>query len=305
MIFKVSVRKDGRQLAGYLLSDRKNDRVEVMEVRGGIGETSPEGLRDALRDMDEYARQVRAEKTIVHLAINPNDLDRMKASDWDACVEKAEAALGLDGQPRVVVKHVKEGKPHLHVAWSRVDLENGRAIEMSFCNLKAKAAAQEVELELDLRRTPERSRGMSEAKKLQDELRRERHQEQRAAQSPEDRKRIIASAWEQSADGLGFQRRLQEQGYRLVKGDRAPMVMDQNSEAFSIARSIPGVRVRDVREKLKGLDLPTIDAARDPRRTILSHNRARKMVRDELQKKLANDEQRNRDRERRRDDPRP
>jgi hypothetical protein len=39
--------------------------------------------------------------------------------------------LGLAGQPRIVLFHVKNGRHHCHVVWSRIDLERMKAIHLS------------------------------------------------------------------------------------------------------------------------------------------------------------------------------
>lgn len=42
-----------------------------------------------------------------------------------------ENKLGLSGQPRAVVFHVKKGREHCHVVWSRIDLDKMRAVQLS------------------------------------------------------------------------------------------------------------------------------------------------------------------------------
>ena len=42
-------------------------------------------------------------------------------------------ALGLSQQqPRAIVFHTKYGREHCHVVWSRVDVENKRAVHLAF-----------------------------------------------------------------------------------------------------------------------------------------------------------------------------
>ena len=298
MIFKVVSRADGGSLARYLLSE-KNEQVRVVDLRGTVpNDLSPRGLVAALKDFDELGKITKGQKTIVHLAINPNDNDRMRKDDWEYAIDKAEAALGLSGQPRAVVSHVIKGKEHMHVAWSRVDVDRAVCVQMSHSKLKVVQAAREVELELGLQRTPTRARGENqlrrELKSREQEV--QKFQQERAGQTRDQLKADVAAAWHQSKNGAEFQQRLQAVGYRLAQGNRGPLVLDRNNEAYSPARLVEGLKVKDIKAKCADIsgDLPTLERARDPRKAMMAPSRARKMVRDELQRQIANDRQQER-----------
>jgi relaxase-like protein len=52
-------------------------------------------------------------------------------------IDRAEQRLGLAGQPRAVVFHIKKDKngvsrEHCHVVWSRFDAERGKAVHIAF-----------------------------------------------------------------------------------------------------------------------------------------------------------------------------
>lgn len=179
MILKGRSRGHGSQLARYLFHE-KNEAVQVLEIRGTC-ECAPtrEGLIDALKEFDEYALLTQGRKTIFHLAIAPSDHDRMDPAKWQYAVAKAEEALGFQGQPRAVVMHTFEGKEHLHVAWSRVDLETHKLRSDSFTNLKLCNAARDIELDLGLSRLPDVHRGHRRAHEMNEEMRRQRGEEPR------------------------------------------------------------------------------------------------------------------------------
>jgi hypothetical protein len=40
---------------------------------------------------------------------------------FEAAIDMAEQRLGLDGHPRAIVFHEKEGRRHAHAVWSRID----------------------------------------------------------------------------------------------------------------------------------------------------------------------------------------
>lgn len=317
MIVKGRSRSSGTQLAGYLISD-KNDAVKVLDIRGTVASSlNPIGLRDALNEMDAVAGLVRGDKSIFHVALNPNDLDRMTHQDWQSLITKTEKALGFEGQPRVVVQHTKDGKDHLHIAWSRVDTEKGKLIPDSFCNLKMVQAAREFELENGKIRTPDRNKNQRAAA-LNRILKEERYEvekdksagsfnksptDQRAkekqrqvlerSEKPEKTvKRDIASAWHQSINGEEFKDKLERRGYRLIRGRRGAVVMDDAGEIYSPARMIDGTKVKEINAKCADVihDLPTEDQARHHgRKTMLTPRQAQRLVKSKLTWELSND----------------
>ncbi|MFN1208979.1 relaxase/mobilization nuclease domain-containing protein, partial [Enterococcus lactis] len=62
-------------------------------------------------------------------------------------IDKLEAALGLTGQPRIVVVHEKEGREHCHIVWSRIDLDRMAAISDSHNYPKHEEVARALERE--------------------------------------------------------------------------------------------------------------------------------------------------------------
>jgi hypothetical protein len=261
MIFKGSSRADGDKLADYLLLP-KNEEVRLLGIRGLItDERTAEGLKSALSDMDELGKMTRAKYSLFHLAINPNDQDNLTQDDWKRTVAKAEKALGLEGQPRVVVSHLYKGKEHLHVVWSRVDVEQRKCIEMNFSKRKLVTAAREIELELGLRQTPERKHDGPQTKQKAKDI--EKHQDERAPQIRAECKEVIAKVWPQSKNGQEFKDRIEKAGYLLAIGDRGVLVMDANYEKYSISRYVKGIKAKDVKEKLGDLrGLATVEEVR-------------------------------------------
>jgi len=316
MILKGRSRGHASQLARYLFSE-KNDAVKVLELRGTCAhQLEQRGLIDAMKEFDEYGKLCKGEKTVFHLAIAPSDLDQMNPAKWQHAVAKAEQALGFEDQPRAVVMHSFEGKEHLHVAWSRVDLETHKLKSDSFTNLKLCNVARDIEFDLGLMRLPDIHRGSARAQQLQQDLttapasRQEESRQRKPSQRSEEIKRFqaensdrserelkraIATAWHQSDNGQQFRDRLAAEGLQLVTGNRGPVVMDANRNVFSPARYIEDVKVRDVKEKCADVlrDLPTVDQARDHgRKAMLSPRQARNMLQRKLKLQISNDPQR-------------
>jgi hypothetical protein len=290
MIFKIVCRKDGGQLGKYLLSS-KNEQVQIVELRGAVlGTPTALNLIAALKDFDELGKMTRGEKTLVHVAINPNDLDRMTEKGWQHAVNKVEKALGLVDQPRVVVSHLFEGKEHRHVVFSRVDIDRGVCIGLSHSKRKIVQAAREVEQELGLKVTRDKETAPGQLKPKQEQINAEKHQSERSQISRQDRHAVVARAWHQSQDAEQFKERIETAGYKLAQGNRGIVLMDENMEPHSIARSVAGLKQADVQAKLSELKyMPTVDQMRKPAKAVLSHNRARKLTREQLRHQISND----------------
>lgn len=66
-------------------------------------------------------------------------------------ISRVEDRLGLTDQPRAIIFHVKNGREHCHVAWSRVDAENGKAVHIAFDREKLMMVTREFARHHDLR----------------------------------------------------------------------------------------------------------------------------------------------------------
>ena len=261
MILKGRARADGGKLATYLLS-AKNEEVRVLDLRGTIAEErSAQGLHQSLNEMNELGKMTRAKSSLFHLAINPSDRDRMTAQGWQTTIEKAEKALGLQGQPRAVVSHLYEGKEHLHVVWSRVDVEQRKCIELPFSHRKLCQAAREIEIDLGLQQTPERARG---AHRLKQHVKDIQSQQDARGETPREKlNAAVSTAWHGAGSAPEFKAQIEAAGYQLARGRRGVLVMDSALETYSIARCVEGVKLKDVRARLDELQgLPSVEELR-------------------------------------------
>src|SRR5882672_10891564 len=119
MIIKGKSRAGPQQLATHLGNAEKNERVSLIEVKGTVAQD----LRGALIEMDAYAVGTRCEKSLYHAAMSPEPPHRLTPEQRAEAINALEAKLGLQGHTRVVVMHEKEGREHIHVVWSRIDLD--------------------------------------------------------------------------------------------------------------------------------------------------------------------------------------
>ena len=265
MILKGRARADGGKLATYLLSE-KNEEVRVLDLRGTIADArSAKGLHEALHEMNELGKMTRAKSSLFHLAINPSDRDRMTAQGWQTAIEKAEKALGLEGQPRAVVSHLYEGKEHLHVVWSRVDVEQRKCVELPFSHRKLCQAAREIEIDLGLQQTPERARGAHRLKQHVKDI--QAQQDARSGTPREQLNAAVVKAWNEAGSAPEFKAQIEAAGYGLAHGTRGVVVIDSEITTYSIPRCVQGIRLKHVYERLGELlpDLPKVEDLRAAR----------------------------------------
>ena len=198
-------------------------------------------------------------------------------------IARMEEKQGLQDQPRAVVFHVKDGREHCHVIWSRIDQENLKAIQMSHDRQKIRAVVQEFALEHGLKlprglknnRASERFNKQANAVNLA-----EKQQEERTGLTKEQRREEITQAFRQSDSGQAFIRALQNKGYILAKGNRrAYVVIDRFGEIHSLTRQIEGVKAKEVKARLADFPLDKLPEtakaqaqARDRARTKAEKN---------------------------------
>jgi hypothetical protein len=119
MIIKGKSRADPHQLATHLGNAEKNERVSLIETRGTIAQD----LRGALVEMDALAAGTKCQRSLYHAAISPEPPHVLTPKQRAEAVDALEKKLGLDGHARIVVMHEKLGRRHIHVVWSRIDIE--------------------------------------------------------------------------------------------------------------------------------------------------------------------------------------
>ena len=268
MIIKGGSTSGAGRVAAHVLDGRENEQVEVKELRGVMAGD----LHAALREMETAAQCAATRKPLYHASINPRAGEKLTDEQWAVAVDRLEAALGLSGQPRAVVAHVKNGRGHRHVIWSRIDLARGRAISDSFNFRKHEECARELEREFSLapvqgahaerQGKPRPTRTPSHA---------EMQQSKRTGLSPQEAKATITALWNRTATGKEFADALNGTGWSLARGDRRDFcLIDPNGEAHSLARRVDGATAKNIRVRMADLDaarLPSVEEARQARQS--------------------------------------
>ena len=264
MVIKGNARGQAIKLALHLTRTDTNERMFVREFRGVVAGN----VIEALREMEAVATGARSKRPFYHASINTRHDELMTDQQKSRAIDRLEDELGLTGQPRVVVEHVKEGREHLHVAWCRIDGETMKAIPDSHNFRKHEIVARELEREFDHARVQgahhERD-GLERPERCPTHA--EMQQADRSRITPEQSKASLRELWNASDTGKSFAAALEDAGWILAQGDRRGFVaLDPTGEVRAINKDITGLTAAKVRERLADLDadrLPGVDDARD------------------------------------------
>jgi hypothetical protein len=203
------------------------------------------------------------------LSLNPPKHEACSIDDMVEAANRAEVALGLQKQPRLIVVHEKEGRRHIHAVWSRIDAAEMKAVPLSFFKNRLAALSKELYLEHGWE-LPDGHKENGWKSPLNFTLA-EWQQAKRLGLDPREVKLLFVDAWKHS-DGLkSFRAALEHRGYFLAAGDRRGFVaLDINGEVFSLARLI-GVKTKDLEVRLGSPDsLPGVAQVSDDIATRLS-----------------------------------
>ncbi len=244
MILKGSQRSGAKNLADHLMNDRDNDHVTLFEVRGFVARD----LHGALAEAYAISKGTKCEQFLFSLSLNPPQEIVASEQDLKDAVDRAEQALGLDGQPRAIVFHEKEGRRHAHVVWSRIDATTMTAINLPHFKNKLMSLARELYLDHGWE-MPDGLRRDGGKSPLNFTLA-EWQQAKRLKLDPREIKQSFQDAWNRSDSAKAFKHALEDKGYFLARGDRRGFVaLDIHGEVFSVPRML-GIKTKEVKAKL-------------------------------------------------------
>ena len=251
MIPKGNQRAGGQQLATHLLNAYDNDSVEVVDMRGAIAQD----LHGAFAEWYAEAKATKCIQYLYSLSINPDHTQGpFNREHYYDFIRRTEDKLGLSDQPRAVVIHVKHGREHYHVVWSRIDTEKMKAVPLSHDHQKLRAVAQEYARDHNIKLPPgmqnDRGKDRYRDRDKQEDLG-DKQREERTGVSKAQRRREIAEAWHGSDSGRAFIRALEERAYYVARGDDcAYAVVDLYGEVSNLARQIDGVKTKALEARL-------------------------------------------------------
>ncbi|GJD59494.1 relaxase/mobilization nuclease domain-containing protein [Methylobacterium dankookense] len=257
MILKGSQRGGGQDLAAHLMRTDDNEHVRVHELR----EFASDNLRGAFKEAEAISRGTKCRQYLFSLSFSPPESARVSEAEFVKAIDEAEKRLGLDGQPRAIVFHEKEGRLHAHGVWSRIDAASMTAVPLPYFKNKLNALSRDLYLDNGW----DMPRGIAQAG-MRDPLNftlAEWQQAKRQGQDPRWLKAAVQSSWRASDSGPAFSGALEEHGCFLAKGDRrGHVVIDHDGEVHSLSRVL-GIKTNDVKARLgDGEALQSIDAIR-------------------------------------------
>lgn len=244
MILKGSQRGGAADLAAHLLNDRENDHVTVVDLRGFVARD----LHGAFAEAYAISKGTKCGQFLFSLSLSPPKQAEASERDLMAAVERAEATLGLTGQPRAVVLHEKNGRRHAHAVWSRIDAGSMTAINLPHFKNRLTGLARDLYLDhgWDLPDGLRRDGGKSPL----DFTLAEWQQAKRLRLDPREIKQSFRDAWKHSDSAKAFRHALEDKGYFLAEGDRRGFVaLDIHGEVFSVPRML-GIKTKEIQARL-------------------------------------------------------
>jgi hypothetical protein len=212
------------------------------------------------------------------LSVNPDPaqepLSREQYLDY---IGRAEGKLGLSNQPRAIVFHIKDGREHCHVVWSRIDTEQGKAIHQAFDRQKLMMVTRQFAREHGLLLPEGMSNDASRDRRKKTLSLYEKHQQESTGLTKEERIAQVTQAWRWSDGARAFVRALEELGYVLATGKRPYVLVDLYGEMNALPKLIDDrqVRTKDIRAFLEREfppeALPSVDEAKA---LVSSHRKA-------------------------------
>ncbi|MEM1194579.1 MAG: relaxase [Pseudomonadota bacterium] len=255
MILKGSQRAGAAQLAAHLLNDRDNDHITLGELRGFVSSD----LHGAFKEAQAVASGTRCKQHLFSLSLNPPIGAVVSEEAFKRAADDAEKVLGLDGQPRAIVFHEKEGRRHAHVVWSRIDAAEMRAINLPHFKTKLTSLSRDLYLNHGWE-LPEGLKPDGVRNPLNFSLS-EWQQAKRQGLDPREIKQAFRDAWNRSDSQKGFENALAEYGYFLARGDRRGIVaLDMDGNVYAVAR-YASLKTKQVNARITEADkLPDVSA---------------------------------------------
>ena len=257
MILKGSQRGGARQLAAHLLKVEENEHVEIHEISGFVSND----LDGALREIYAISQSTRCKQFMFSLSLNPPEKESVPIEYFEKALADIEKDLKLEGQPRAIVFHEKEGRRHCHAVWSRIDTDEMKAINLPYFKMKLQDISRQLYFQYGWQ-MPRGFLNKEERNPLNYTLA-EWQQTKRLDEDPKILKQLFQDCWAVSNSHKSFAAALNKYGYALAKGDRRGFVaVDYQGEVFSISRWTR-LKTKQLNERLGNTDaLPTVAAVK-------------------------------------------
>jgi hypothetical protein len=250
VIAKGNLHDNGAKLARYLITGRKGERAELVELRG----FASSDIRQAFADIHIQAAKVRQNaKPFFHAYVRLPIGEELTRSQWRHVADRIEKKLGFEGQGRAIAfHHQPSGDTHMHIAWSRIDLEQRRARDPGLYKNKLKEISRQLEYELGLTRIgSERPPGT----KTRASGRKEFEQARRLGTDLAGIREVIRACFDAVDNGRSFVAALEAHSLVLARGERRDfVVIDHAGGMHALSKRITGATAAQTRARLADLD---------------------------------------------------
>lgn len=271
-----------RWLAAHLQNAADNETIEIAEVTGTVA-TDIDG---ALAEFDAITAGTRAREGVYAAFINPSA--PLTREQYLQAIDLIAERLGLAGQARIILFHVKNGREHCHIVWSRIDWRRMRAIQLSHDRQKLRRCAQELAAMFGMELPPglAQDRGAERFNDPPQPTKAENAMEASSGLSREQRRDLITACYQSADTADAFAFALEAAGFMLARGDkRSFVVVDIAGDVHSLARQIDGAKTKDVKKKLEGLTLSLLPPAAKAKALMLQRAAAEQDVAREKRRK--------------------
>jgi len=244
MIIVASQRSGAVALADHLMNIRDNDHVEVIEIEGFMADD----LHGAFKEAYAISKATRCQQFLFSVSLNPPEQEIVNDDDFREAADRVAKAVGLSGQPRAIVVHEKNGRRHAHAVWSRIDVNEMKAVPLPHFKNKLRDVARDLHLDHGWV-LPDGLATYGNKNPLNFTLA-QWQQALRQGHDPREVKQSFRQAWERS-DGInGYKAALEERGFYLAKGDRRGFVaLDHQGNIYAAGRW-SGVKAKEMKSKL-------------------------------------------------------
>ena len=222
---RISCKGGIRYLAHHLLGKiHENEKIEVLA-----------GDRHTLADAQALARLKRCRYSVRHFSISPqHEMTPTQLSTFLRTID-AEFGIGMD-RPRLVVRHVKKGRSHFHVAVAEVDPVSFRVLDCcrDFARLEDLARRYEADHGETIQPArAERRRGRTQGFS---DVARKRAERQAADFDRTKLRKAFAKG------RAAFHAELDRQGLRIADGDKGPILVTGSGAFVAAACRAVGIR---------------------------------------------------------------
>jgi len=260
MILKGSQRAGARNLSHHLLNIQDNDHVTVLELSGFVSDD----LHGALSEIHAISKATQCTQFMFSLSLNPPQDFCAGEQEFIDAADRVAEKLGLDGQPRAIVIHEKNGRRHAHVVWSRIanSAEGGNLKAINLPHFKRKLNDLSRDLYLDHGWDLPKGLQVNGGKSPLNFTLAEWQQAKRQGLDPREIKNVFQEAWKQADTLKAFGNAMAERGYFIARGDRRGFVaLDVNGDVYSLPKWI-GVRTKEIKIRFGKPDhLPSVTDA--------------------------------------------